>query len=175
MTHRLVVLCALVACGKADAPPAKAEPEPASAKHEPHRPHAIDTLRMAVPEGWTARYEQPSDQWLFETAPLADGRSANARIEHAPESWVASPDAYLAQRKKHWAPGTEATIEKRQGVKDGFAMTVLVRRAADPAHPERETYVVRQLGSVWYQCVSESIPDDEFRARLLALCKSLAL
>jgi len=173
MTHRLALLCVLVACGKADRPPAKAEREQRSAKS--HQPHAIDTLRMVVPEGWTARYDRQQDKWLLEIAPLADGRAASARIERAPESWVASPDAYLAQRKKQWNAGTEATIEKRQGVKDGFAMTVVVRPAADPAHPERETYVVRQLGSVWYQCVSESIPDDGFRDQLLALCKSLAL
>jgi hypothetical protein len=83
--------------------------------------------------------------------------------------------AYLAQRLKYWDQGTTAEIEKREGVKDGFAMTVVVKPAADPTHPKRETYVVRQLGNVWYQCMSEWIPDDAIRDQLVGLCKSLKL
>jgi len=72
-------------------------------------------------------------------------------------------------------PGTKATIESRSGVKDGFAMTIVVNGPPDPKQPRRETYVVRQLGSGWYQCVSEWIPDDAFRDQVIALCKSLKL
>jgi hypothetical protein len=168
----LVLALLLAACGKSDVPPPKRDnvkpPPPAD------RPHKLEKLEMVVPQGWTSKYDADWDKWLFET-PTADGRTANARIERAPDRFVASPDAYLQYRLKLWDLGTKATIEKREGVKDGFAMTVVVTAAADPTHPKRETYVVRQLGSVWYQCLSESIPDDAFRDELVGLCKSLKL
>jgi hypothetical protein len=112
---------------------------------------------------------------LFTTPPLADGRTASARIERADPRTVASPDAYLHRRRELWDQGTTAEFEKREAVKDGFAMTVVVKPAADPAHPKRETYVVRELGSVYYECLSEWVRDDAMRDQLLALCKSLKL
>lgn len=174
---RSVALALLVAaCGTSDAPPKgepkPAEPKPAAAEQQPHK---IDKLQMAVPEGWTAKYDAEWDKWLFTTPPIPDGRTASARIERATANAVASPDAYLAQRLKYWDAGTTATIEKRESVKDGFAMTVVVKPAVDPDHPKRETYVVRELGSVWYQCMSEWIPDDTIRDQLLGLCTSLKL
>jgi hypothetical protein len=54
-------------------------------------------------------------------------------------------------------------------------MAVVVTYPRDLEHPKRETYVVRQLGSVWYQCLSESVPDDAIRDQLVGLCKSLKL
>jgi hypothetical protein len=169
--REVVVLAVLAACGSHDsAQPAKHD----EATHE-QKPQKLDHLQMALPAGWTSQYNADTDQWLFTTPPLADGRTANARIERAASNAVASPDAYLAQRKKAWDTGTQATIEKRQGVKDGFAMTVSVTPAADPEHPKRETYVVRQLGNVWYQCLSEWVPDDATRDQLVALCRSIRL
>jgi len=170
---RSVVLLALVACGKSDAPK-RDESKPAP-KAEPAPPHKIDKLQVTVPDGWTAKYDAEWDKWLFESPKLPDGRTTNARIERAPASAVASPDAYLAQLKKYWDEGTTAEFEKREAVKDGFAMTLVVKAAVDPAHPKRETYVLRELGSVWYQCLSEWIPDDAIRDQVLALCKSLKL
>jgi hypothetical protein len=172
------VALALVACGKSDAPPqreAKPAPAPMSPTAPPSAEHKIDKLQMAVPDGWTAKYDAEWDKWLFETPPIPDGRTASARIERAPARAVASPEAYLAHRIRYWDHGAKATIEKRESVKDGFAMTVLLRPAADPDHPKRETYVIRQLGNVWYQCMSEWIPDDAIRDQLVALCKSLKL
>jgi hypothetical protein len=89
--------------------------------------------------------------------------------------WVASPDAYVAQLRKHWDEGTKAVFESRQGVKDGFAMTIVVTPARCPCSPKRETFVVRQLGNVWYQCSAEWITDDAMRDQLVALCKSVKL
>jgi hypothetical protein len=176
---------ALAACGKADAPPTKGEAKPATAPPpspmSPTAPpsaqeaHKIATLQMAVPDGWTAKYDAEWDKWLFETPPIADGRTASARIERAPARAVASPEAYLAHRIRYWDHGAKATIVKRERVKDGFAMTVELRPAADPDHPKLETYVIRQLGNVWYQCMSEWIPDDAIRDQLVGLCKSLKL
>jgi glucose/arabinose dehydrogenase len=179
MRSTTLAALALAACGKGDAgtksEPAPVPAEPRPAPQQPQRPQTIDKLEMAVPDGWTAKYAAEADKWLFETPPLPDGRTANARIERAAPGAVASPDAYLAQRLRSWDAGTKADIESRRSVKDGFAMTVVVRAAVDPDRPKRETYVVRQLGNVWYQCLSEWIPDDTIRDQLLALCKSLKL
>jgi hypothetical protein len=168
----LTLALALVACGKSETA-TKQQPKPAP---EPRQePMKIDKLQMTVPDGWTAKYDAEWDKWLFETTPIPDGRTTSARIERAAPNAVASPEAYLAQRLKYWDAGTKAEIESRAGVKDGFAMTVVVRPAVDPERPKRETYVVRQFGNVWYQCMSEWIPDDAIRDQLLALCKSLKL
>ena len=171
MTRELLTL-ALVACTSKSDAPLRSESKPAPKAEQTHK---IDKLQMTVPDGWTATYDADGDKWLFESPKLADGRTANARIERAPESAVASPDAYLAQLRRVWDAGTTAELEKRESVKGGFAMTLVVKPAADPAHPKRETYVIRELGSVWYQCLSEWIPDDATRDQVMALCKSLKL
>jgi hypothetical protein len=173
---RSIALAMLVACGKSDAPPKRVEStQSSSSVHVPAQERKVDKLTMVVPSGWTSSYDAGLDTLRFEAA-TADGRTANARIERAPARWVASPDAYLAQRKRYdLPPNTKAEIEKREGIKDGFALTVVITTPKDPEHPTRETYAVRQLGSAWYQCVSESVPDDTFRDQLVALCKSLKL
>ena len=184
--RRLALAIALLACdsGTQDAPTRDdvKPPSPALARRERtnppppvQRPKTIDLLSMNPPVGWTSQYDRDSDTWLFTTPPNADGRTANARIEHADPSAVASPDAYLHKRLSSWGEGTKAEIEKRESVKDGFAMTVVVKPAADPNRARRETYVLRELGSVWYQCVSESVPDVVIRDQLVALCKSIRL
>lgn len=170
----LVALVVLAACGN-ESTPARDIPKSAAPAPLDEKLRKLEQIELTVPEGWTGKYDPASDRWLFETAPTADGRTATARIERAPATWVASPDAYLAQRKRYDLPGAKAEIEKREGVKDGFALTVVVTPAKDPDQPRRETYVVRQLGSAWYQCVSEWVPDDAFRDQLVALCKSLRL
>lgn len=172
----LLLLAALIACNNHDdaaAPNREPAAKPAAKPARP--PQKLDTLTMAVPDGWKAEYDKDGDKWLFTTPPIPDGRTANARIERADNRAVASPDAYLHKRLEYWDKGTTAEIEKRESVKDGFAMTVTVKPAVDPAHPKREMYVVRQLGNVWYQCMSEWVPDDAMRDQLLALCKSLKL
>jgi hypothetical protein len=171
--HRLAVAFAIasVACGTSE----QAPPKKTKAAAVEQKPHKLDTMRMTLPAGWTSAYDAEGDTWLFTTPPLPNGRTANARIERADPSAVASPDAYLHKRVALWDKGTTASIESRQSVKDGFAMTVVVKPAVDPDHPKRETYVVRELGSVWYQCLSEWIPDEATREQLLSLCKSLVL
>lgn len=163
-----LVLLALVACGNHDTTTTKQDPA-APVKPAPPPPRALDTLQMQVPDGWRATYDKAADAWLFTTP------TAAARIDRADPHMVASPDAYLAARRKRWPEGTTADFEKRESVKGGFAMTVSVKPPADPTHPRRETYVVRELGSVYYECISESVPDDTTRDQLVALCKSLKL
>ena len=167
-----VVVLLLAACSKQDTAPTRDTPKPPTAHQAPRK---IATLQMTVPVGWTATYDAQWDKWLFESPKLAEGRRTFARIERAPASAVASPDAYLAQLRKYWDEGTTAEFEKRESVKDGFAMTLVVKPAVDPTRPKRETYVIRELGSVWYQCFSEWIPDDATRDQLLSLCTSLKL
>jgi hypothetical protein len=173
----VAVLAVLAACGKPETP-AKREPTTTQPTTTPLNVDPADkklaTIEMVVPPGWTSKYDAAGDRWLLEAN--APAGAASARIERAPATWVASPDAYLAQRKRYdLGPGTKAEFEKRESIKDGFAMTVLVTPPADRGPPRRETYAVRQLGSAWYQCVSDSVPDDAFRDQLVALCKSLKL
>jgi hypothetical protein len=172
----LVALGALAACGNPDAPTKRESPTtttPTPRNVDPSE-RKLATIEMTVPPGWISKYDEAGDRWLLDATTSAG--AASARIERAPATWVASPDAYLAQRKRYdLGPGTKAEFDKRQGIKDGFAMTVLVTPPADRGPPRRETYAVRQLGSAWYQCVSESVPDDAFRDQLVALCKSLEL
>ncbi len=170
MMRRLALALALAGCSTHDATPKREQAKPVAKPA-----HKLDTLHMAVPEGWTSTYDAATEMWLFTTPPIADGRTATARIERADPSAVASPDAYLHKRLGMWDPGTTAEIETRESVKDGFAMTVVVKPAVDPDHPKRETYVVRELGSAWYQCVSEWVPDEAMRAQLLSLCRSIKL
>lgn len=176
MHHRRdwLVLLALVACGNHDTTTTKQD-HAAPVKPAAPPPRTLDTLQMQVPNGWQATYDKAADAWLFTTPPLADGHTATARIERADPHMVASPDAYLASRRKRWPESTTAAFEKRESVKGGFAMTVSVTPAADPTHSRRETYVVRELGSVYYECISEAVPDDATRDQLVALCKSLKL
>lgn len=172
--HRLAIALAIAACGNQEpTPPNKTKPVEAPVVEQ--KPQKLDTLQMALPAGWTSTYDAEWDKWLFTTPPIPDGRTANARIERADASAVASPDAYLHKRLAMWDAGTTATIESRAGVKDGFAMTVVVKPAVDPDHPKRETYVLRQLGNVWYQCLSEWVPDEATRDQLISLCKSLSM
>jgi hypothetical protein len=173
---RFALVLALVACGTPESAP-KPETTPATPTPAPieQKPQKLDTLTMALPPEWTSTYDAEWDKWLFTTPPIADGRTASARIERAPTNAVASPDAYLHHRLRYWDKGTTAEIEKRQNVKGGFAMTVVVKPAVDPDRPKRETYVIRQLGNVWYQCLSEWVPDDAIRDQLLALCTSVKL
>lgn len=173
--RKLVLVAALVACGKQDAAPKRDEATPAPPVVE-QKPQTLAHLALTLPDGWSARYDTDDDMWLLDAPPLPDGRAANARIDRTAPSAVASPEAFLHHRQtRYWDPGTTAEIESRAGVKDGFAMTVVVKAAADPKHPKRETYVVRQLGNVWYECLSEWIPDDATRDQLIALCKSMKL
>ncbi len=171
MMRELALVLVLAGCGTHDTAPKRDEAKPAPT--EPVR--KLDTLHMTVPDGWTSTYDAAGDLWLLTTTPIADGRTANARIERADPSAVASPDAYLHKRRGLWDAGTTAEIETRESVKDGFAMTVVVKPAVDPDHPKRETYVVRELGSAWYQCISEWVPDEAMRGQLLSLCKSIRL
>jgi hypothetical protein len=166
---KYLALALLVACGKDATKHDEPTAEP-TAPRVPAHERKTNKLTMTVPAGWTSTYDAETDVMRFEAA------GAHARIERAPATWVASPDAYIAQRKRYdLPPNTKVDIEKREGVKDGFALTVVVTTPKEPDHPTRETYVVRQLGSAWFQCVSSSVPDDEFRDQLVALCKSLKL
>lgn len=176
--RNLLLVVALVACGKQESAPAQegsAAGKPAAPPAAPQERQTLEELQIVLPDGWTSTYDAELDKWLLTATPHADGRSRYARIERAAPSAVASPEAFLHQRLRYWNPGTKADIEKREGVKDGFAMTVVVRSAVDRDDPKRETYVVRQLGNVWYQCLSEWVSDDAFRDQLVALCRTLAL
>jgi hypothetical protein len=159
----------LVACGgnKDDAnkqrPPAKVAEK-----------HTVDAVRMHVPEGWKAEYDAGNDTWRFTSPPIQDRRTISVILERTPPQTTAAPEAlrhYL--ETKSWAKGTTAEIEKREALSDGFAAILLVKSAADPVHPTRQVYVIKELGSEWFRCFSTSVDDDAMRDQVLALCKSI--
>ena len=175
MTRELALAIALAACGTHDAASARDEAKQPGASGAEQAHQTLAALAIALPQGWSARYDKPHDGWLVAAPPGADGRATTVHIERAATWSVASPDAFLHHRLKGWPPDTTADIESRAGVRGGFAMTVAVKGPGDPAPPRRETYVVRQLGNIWYQCLSESVPDDPTRDQVIALCSSLKL
>jgi hypothetical protein len=177
-TADAALACLIAACGacgsKEAAPESSAEPkrEPAS-KTQPARAR-LDTLAMTVPDGWSARYDADGDTWWFESAPLADGRTARAIFERAPRQVTAGPEALRHHMETRvWDAGTTATIERRKGLRDGFAVTFIVRAATDPEQTRREVQVVRELGSEWFRCMSMSIPSEELADQVVALCTSV--
>jgi hypothetical protein len=171
-TANAALACLVGACGSKDAAPevtVEATSKPALAARA-----KLDTLAMTVPDGWTARYDADGDKWLFESGPLIDDRTARAVFERAPRQVTAGPEALRHHMQtRSWEPGTSADIERRKGLRDGFAVTFVVRTATAPEHPRREVHVIRELGSEWFRCVSISIPSDEIAGQVLALCTSL--
>jgi hypothetical protein len=165
--------CLLVACTSKEAAP---EQTAAAATGKPAPPGSakLDTLSMTVPDGWTARFDADDDKWLFESSPLADGRTATAVFERAPRPMAAGPEALRHHLATHaWSAGTKADIASRKGVRDGFAVTFVVHTTRDPELSRREVHIIRELGSEWYRCVSLAVPSEAIERAVLALCTSI--
>jgi hypothetical protein len=150
---RAALVLALIACGKSDKPAAESKPAIES--------HALAAAELELPDGWTKAYEPTTDTWQL----ASQDAKITVRVEHADARYVASPDAYA----HHLAHGRPVTIEQRKNVNSGFAMTLRIDgvRAA--------TVVVRELGSAWYRCSSETADDDATREQVIALCRSVRL
>ena len=83
---------------------------------------------------------------------------------------VASPEAYVHHKKTRvWELGTTAEFEKREAIKDGFAITVALTPPKGP--PRREVHVVREIGRRWFQCHA-TITDDATRDEVVARCRA---
>jgi hypothetical protein len=150
---RVALVLALIACGKSERPTAESKPAIES--------HALAAAELELPDGWTKTYEPATDTWHV-ASPQA---KTTVRVEHADARYVASPDAYA----HHLAQGKQVTIDQRKNVKSGFAMTLRIDGA------RAATVVVRELGSAWYRCISETAEDDATREQVIALCRSVRL
>jgi hypothetical protein len=172
-TADVALACLLGACGSKEATPEAGSAAATSTPALPAR-SKLDTLSMTVPDGWTARYDDAGDTWSFESPPLVDGHTASAMFERAPRQVTAGPEALRHHLEtRTWAAGTKAEIARRKGVRDGFAVTLVVRTPSDPERPTREVHVIRELGSEWFRCVSMSIPSEAIEDQVLALCTSI--
>jgi hypothetical protein len=118
-------------------------------------PPALAQLRLRLPSGATAAYDVVLDRWVVATA------IAHASLAIAPPGSVASPDAFRHAREVELR-GAKVEIHSRESLSDGFATTLVEHAAADQPAPAHSTYVVRQLGNQWVQCVGA-----------VSLCKSL--
>ena len=134
--RRLEWLALLAACG-----------QPQDAPRQ-HATHTLDKLTGAA--GWTADYDATGDRWSFVSA------TGTVHVERAPAGAVASPDAFV-----HAV--TKGTIETRQSINDGFALTVL-----GPSG-DRQAHAVRHVGTEWLRCAGDVLPD------VVAVCASLKL
>jgi hypothetical protein len=145
---RISLLLVLLACG--DPKPKKAAPAPV-VEHK-----KVDDIAMTLPAGWTSSYAATDDKWTFTGT---DGSIVT--FERTPEASAASPEA-LRQwlRFNVWDKATQAEIEKREPLNDGFAVTFGLGG-------KHETYVIRQIyPDDWFRCFSTS-------DQTLELCKSL--
>jgi hypothetical protein len=152
---------AFAACGTDDRAPRKQ----GSSTMVPSRALAD----LAIPDGWTASYDKDADAWQI----VSNYTPTMVRIERADERYVASPDAYMHHLAPKWGTTKLVTIEDRQHVNGGFAMTLAVFASKDDPKPMRATYVVRQLRKVWYRCYAEGVDDDSLRAQVIELCRSV--
>ena len=158
--RRLALLVFVFACeGK---PSQKTEPKAAEQKR------TLAHWRMEVPHGWTATPDPEGRAWAFMT-----NERTTVVFHRAPRHAVASPEAYLHHRKgsEKWPAGTTHEFEKREALSDGFAVTVTMRAPTWAAR--RETYVVREIGSEWFECGGGPIIDDNMRDEVVALCRSI--
>lgn len=118
-------------------------------------PPTLATLRLRLPAGAIATYSVVIDEWLIASS------TDRAILSAAPAGSIASPDAFRhAFEVEH--RGVKVDIEARESLSDGFSITLVEHAASDRSAWPRTTYVVRELGNQWVQCVGSA-----------ALCKSL--
>ncbi len=168
---RLALAVLLVACGRdTDAvlkAPAKGsgaavtKPIVASTK--------LAALTVTLPTGWTAKYDDRGS-WSFASSPA---QHASVHLAQMSAAVAPSLEAYLALQTSPKA--TTSKVLAKQTLPDGFAVSIEVALNADPGHAKRASYVVRQLGSVWIECVCIDVPDDAIRDQVIAICSSAKL
>jgi len=116
---------------------------------------ALANLRLRLPPNGTAGYFGPIDRWF-----VAVG-SESAVLSPAAPNAVASPDAFKHAREVELRTA-RFEITARESLSDGFSTTLVEHAGAERSASEPTTFVVRQLGNVWVQCVGA-----------VSLCKSL--
>ena len=152
----LLLLVALVACSKD-----KQEGSGGTVVQS----RVLEDARFALPQGWTSTYGA-DDSWQFTSS---DGRTV--RFERIDERYIASPDAFM----QHVAPHPLATIEYRDHVGKGFAITIAIFARDNDPSPKRTTYVVRPLGKAWFSCHADGFDDEGLRDEAIALCRSVQI
>ena len=135
---------------------------------------SIETMKSTLPANWTSEYDKASKVWVFATK-AADGRPVYTHLQRFMAANAPSPEDYLEMRKRVWDVGTTAEIAEQHQLGEGFEMTVIVKPQVDPAHPKRETYVLRKSGDSWLDCQCEWVPDDAIRDQVIAVCSSATL
>lgn len=159
MKLAICIVALVVACGNRD-------PSGGAVGSAAVPSRALAEATMELPAGWSSTYDAATDAWQ-----MSDGRTT-VRLERADDRYVASPDAFIhhiSERHK----SKLVTIEHREHVNAGFAVTLAVFASKTDPHPWRATYVVRQLTRVWYQCYAEAVDDETVRAQVIALCRSV--
>jgi hypothetical protein len=158
MTAARLAICMLLGCSNRDSQGEAGSAAPVASR-------ALADATMTLPPGWMSSYDRTTDTWQITGA-------ATVRIERADDRYVASPDAFMHHVSSRWQ-GRLVTIEARQAVGSGFAVTLAVFTGQSDPHPMRSTYVVKQLTRVWYQCYAEGVDDEAVRAQVIALCRSV--
>ena len=160
----LALLCVLAACSKSD----DAKAKEGSANVVASR--LLADVSAMLPDGWTTTYEPETDTRTFASP---DGKTVV--LERADERYVASPDAYMRHLEARLFKGKLVTIERRKNVNSGFAMVLAIFAGSKDSQAVRATFVVRELGSVWYSCHGESTDDEAAQDQVMALCRSVRL
>jgi hypothetical protein len=158
----IAVVAALGACGKGSS---------SSDQGTEIQPAAFAGAQMNLPPGWTATYDDKADTWNV----VLPGGTKTVRLERADERHVASPDAYMQHVTPSFGKGKLVTIEQRETVSNGFAITLAAYAGDKDPAPMRTTYVVKKLGRIWYTCHVDGVEDDTLRREVISMCRSVRL
>jgi hypothetical protein len=157
---RLAVLIVLVACSDKSSDKPNAGTEIASS--------VLADAKMSLHEGWTSTYDKANDAW-----DVALPNSKKVRIERADERHVASPDAYMQHVTPRFGKNKLVTIEEREQLSSGFAVTLAAYAGDNDPAPMRTTFVVRKLGEIWITCHVDNVEDDVLRREVIYMCRSV--
>ncbi len=157
---RVAAVVALVACSDKSADTPNAGTEIASS--------VLADVMISLPDGWTSTYDKAADAW---DVALPDNKKV--RIERADERHVASPDAYMQHVTPRFGKNKLVTIEEKEQLSSGFAVTLAAYAGDNDPAPMRTTFVVRKLGEIWLTCHADNVEDDTLRRQVIYMCRSV--
>jgi hypothetical protein len=160
VTQNIAIVTLLVACSDKSSDKPHAGTEIASS--------VLADVAISLPEGWTSAYNKGADAW---DVALPDGKKI--RIERADERHVASPDAYMQHVTPRFGKNKLVTIEEREQLSSGFAVTLAAYAGDNDPAPLRTTFVVKKLGEIWITCHVDNVEDDTLRRQVIYMCRSV--